>query len=95
MTPRKPEASPPRASRDVRLTLTEAGGKGSSVEVDGRDISALVRGVSLAARAGEITTVQLDLGPVTVHVAGEARVAVSGPTRDFLLTLGWTPPAVD
>lgn len=29
--------------------------------------------------------------PTTVQVDG--RVEVDGPTRDFLLSLGWTPPA--
>ena len=95
MTTRKPEAPAPRRSRRVDLVLTENGGKGSRVEVDGQDVSALVRGVALASEVGQPTSVELDLRCVTVHVAGEAQVEVDAPTRDLLLTLGWTPPAVD
>lgn len=80
-------------ARQVKVRANERG-KGV-VEIDGQDVSGLVRKVTVAAEAGEPTLVVLELGRVVVHTEAKAQVEVDKPTADFLRTLGWTPPAVD
>lgn len=79
--------------RQVKITETETG-KGR-VEVDGKDVSGLVRRASVSVEAGAPAVVVLELGRVVVSTEASATVEVDKPTADFLRTLGWTPPAVD
>lgn len=83
---------PAEVGRPVKVVLAEAGGKGSTVEVDGHDITGLVRAVTVVGRAGDVTVVQLELAQVTVQGDVTGRVEVDASTRDFLLTLGWVAP---
>lgn len=83
-----------RKAREVKLSLDEVGRSGSVV-VDGQDVSGLTRSVSVVAAVGEPTKVRLGLARVVLSGDLQAQVEVDAPTRDFLLTLGWTPPAVD
>lgn len=78
-------------ARQVKVRANE-GGKGV-VEIDGQDVSGLVRKVTVAAGANEPALVVLELGRVVVHTEASAQVEVDKPTADFLRTLGWTPPA--
>lgn len=40
-------------------------------------------------RAGRVVNLAR---PTVVHVEGSAQAEVDEPTRDFLVSLGWTPP---
>lgn len=92
MTARKEAAAPARRIREVKLSLSEVGSD-STIEVDGQDVSGLCRAVTVSSKVGEVTAVQLELARIVVSTQASARVEVDASTRDFLLSLGWTPPA--
>lgn len=67
-----------------------------SVELDGEDISRLVRSISLDSEAGHLPEVTLDLMVVEVEtVTDETRVHMAPGTAELLVRLGWSPPEED
>lgn len=72
------------ATRHVKMELTPIG-LGSTVEVDGLDISASVNAVKLVAMVGEPTRLVVDLiGPVT-SLEGDMEVEFVTPGPDTFL----------
>lgn len=66
---------------------------GTTVELDGRDVSRYLRGAIVRLDAGHLPTVTLD---VVVHdlsaETAETHVVIPDETRELLTRLGWTPP---
>lgn len=77
---------------NARLTLPPALRKGTEVVVDGSDLAAGVRGLTLRAKVGEIPTLELELLIDQQWVDGKWLVDVDPRSRDVLIKLGWTPP---
>jgi hypothetical protein len=68
-------------------------GPAGSLVVDGRDLSNLARGFTLAfPDADHLPVLTVDLFLDEHEVAGEVTVAVPDETRAALVALGWTPP---
>lgn len=86
------------AEKVVELHLTRNGGGGSSIVVNGQDVSGLTCAVAIQAgvhdQAGvhEPTRVVLDLLPSVLRGEMLAEVAVDSATHEFLVGIGWTPP---
>ncbi|MEV2277759.1 hypothetical protein AB0I72_19445 [Nocardiopsis sp. NPDC049922] len=78
-----------------RLTLNvDHVGRGK-VELDGDDISNVVRAVTVAAEVGQLTEVTLGLKlRESAVVDTDAVITVPDETRDALIHLGWMPPDV-
>ena len=77
-----------------KLTYRQSSPVRQEVELDGKDISHLVRSVSIDAEAGHFPTVRLELAVFEMEFAtGETRIHVAPGTADLLVDLGWTPPA--
>lgn len=72
-----------------------AGRYDQKVELDGADISRLVRSVSIDAEAGVIPSVRLELAVFEVESVAEGKIHIASGTEDLLVRLGWTPPAED
>lgn len=66
-----------------------------TVKVDGHDISDSVRGLTLSARAGHVSSLVLDLRVDADEFSGEAHVYIPAETAATLVALGWTPPDDD
>lgn len=66
---------------------------GTTVALDGDDISAALTGVSLRVRLDHEPTAVLDvvLHDLLSEIEGP-RIVVPDATRDLLVRLGWTPP---
>ncbi|MEE4546475.1 hypothetical protein V2S66_31485 [Streptomyces sp. V4-01] len=99
-TPGTPPNEPAGASsaqpRRHRLAVHATGyGQGSTVTLDGHDISGALTGLTFAIEVNKPTTATLDLRlyDVTEIQDVEARVLVPDGTRDALIALGWAPPA--
>jgi hypothetical protein len=68
-------------------------GPAGSLVVDGRDLSNLARGFTLAfPGADHLPVLTVDLFLDEHEVAGEVLVTVPDSTRDTLVKLGWKPP---
>jgi hypothetical protein len=79
---------------NFRANLTASGGVGTTVEVDGFDITKTVRGLRIDAHVGSIPTVEVELLFVNgTGVDAEAIVRVPDATAEALVALGWKPPA--
>lgn len=78
-------------TRYLRLNIG-ATGQGS-VEIDGKDVSGSVAGVTLNAHVGEPTTALLRLAPGSVGVDADAVVHLPAEVEQLLVAAGWTPPA--
>lgn len=77
----------------VRISNPTAAGHNTVTEVDGHDVSAAVRRVTVVMAANDINTVELDLVVFDgVEIDGKAKVALPAATRAALVALGWTPP---
>jgi hypothetical protein len=78
---------------NMRFTNTGVCGHNSKVELDGRDISNHVNGLTLTAAVNEPVKVTLDV-PVhkVTEYEGDAVVRLSPELEEILLGLGWTPP---
>jgi len=76
------------AKHAVRITRN---GIGHRLELDGRDISNEVTGLTLEIRPPE-TLIVLTLLPGGLDVETAARVGVNDTTAEVLKALGWTPP---
>jgi hypothetical protein len=81
------------SARNARLKLN-AGGFGSTVEVEGHKIPG-VRGINITANIMEMPKLTLDLVFREMEVEGEMVVLLPLKTREALIALGWTPPADD
>lgn len=68
--------------------VTNNVGRGT-LRLDGVDVSDAVSGFTLAGKAGQPTTLTLDL-LVTADASGD--VVVSPDVHELLIDLGWTPP---
>ncbi|MFE6816025.1 hypothetical protein [Streptomyces sp. NPDC057677] len=79
--------------RTVRIDVNGAGR--GTVEVNGTDISHAVRAVRLGSEAGELPTVELELGVYDVSTQAEAQVYITEETEAALIALGWTPPPAE
>jgi hypothetical protein len=68
----------------------------STIEINGRDIGPAVRAVTVHAKAGHLTVVELDLlvGAATRADLADVLVTVPPAVHDALVALGWTPPGV-
>jgi hypothetical protein len=76
-----------------RIKLTENGGIGTEIEVEGARIENGVRALIIEASTGGSPRISLELGTVeAVDVDGHVKVLMTGATRDALIALGWTPP---
>lgn len=53
---------------DVKIIVTRHGGEGSSVVVDGHDITSTLRGVRVALKVGQINKVWLEMIPSKVNL---------------------------
>lgn len=63
------------------------------VELDGEDISRLVRSVSFDVGVHEIPAVRLELAVFEFEsVSGQTEIHIADGTADLLKKLGWTPP---
>lgn len=78
----------------VRFTNTGVCGIDSKLELDGRDISNHVRGLTLDAAVGAPVRVTLDI-PVhkVAQFEGDAVIGLTLEMEEILIGLGWTPPA--
>lgn len=67
----------------------------TSVVINGHDIGTSVRSIVVHAKAGHLTTIELDLlvGTETRLDLVDALATVPPAVHDALVTLGWTPPA--
>lgn len=75
-----------------KLAFWQAGQR-QTVELDGEDISRVVRSVSIDAEAGGLPTVRLELAVFELETAsGETKIHLGSGTEDLLKRLGWTPP---
>jgi hypothetical protein len=76
-----------------RLKVSFDGPGRGTVELDGRDISGMVVGVSTGARVGEFPLAVLEL---RLHrgadVDGLSIVRLAPETAELLTALGWKPP---
>lgn len=79
----------------VEVALTHAGGKGSSIAINGQDVTRLLRGVTLQSVVGKPTRIVIDLLPAIVRTKVEGHVAIDSASYELLVELGWTPPAED
>ncbi len=84
----KPHAALARA---VDIDVSQIGQ--GTVMVDGWDATRMCRGLTVSSEVGEIPIVTLDLTPSVVRAQVMAIVAVDEATHEFLVALGWTPPA--
>lgn len=67
----------------------------ASVEIDGHDVSNVVRGYRVEHTVGELPRVTLDvLSPIARTTLADKHVVVDLPaeTEEALVLLGWTPP---
>ena len=77
-----------------KLTYRQTNPVKQEVELDGVDISRLVRSVSIEAEAAHVPTVTLELAVFEMHSEiAAARIYVAPGTAELLVELGWTPPA--
>lgn len=75
-----------------RLDITTRSNIGK-VELDGADISAVVRGVTIDLRAGDIPRATLDVLVTELNSSsGEVVVDLPAGSHELLVRLGWTPP---
>lgn len=82
------------AGRLRTVELDVDGPSGGVVKVAGRDVSRLTRGVTITAEVGEPTQVVLDLTPTITRARfAKAQVWLDEETVEFLVDLGWIPPA--
>lgn len=66
---------------------------GTTVRLDGEDISRDVHGVALQLDGRSVPTVVLDVIVQDINLGvGQAEVRIPDGTRDLLIRLGWTPP---
>ena len=66
------------------------------VLVDGQDVSNAIRGVTIRAAVGEMTTAELDvIAPAGITFDGPARITITPEVRAIMLAAGWTPPTDD
>lgn len=75
---------------------TDRFGRGR-VLLDGQDLAVAVHSMSLHAKAGHSPLLQLELLVDVIESSTEAtqvEVVMSDATRDALIAIGWTPPAV-
>lgn len=75
----------------AEIELDRTGGR---VILDGTDVSGAVRRLTVRAKAGRPSDIELDLSVVDVTRIDSDHAQVLNPpaTRDALVTLGWTPP---
>lgn len=77
------------------MSQLRVSGKGRKyfVELDGRDVSNALRGVSLDLEAGELPRVLLDVlvYDLTTNLEPE-NIEVPSYTAELLESIGWTPP---
>lgn len=79
-----------RGMNTVRVNLTNLGtGK---VELNGKDVSSAVAGLTINANVGDATSVLLRLPAVAVSVDAEARIELPEYVEELLVAAGWTPP---
>lgn len=84
------------ATVNIRPTTPDEPGS-YRIEVDGRDVSNLVRGARIDLAPYERPEVELDLIPrqFSITLGAVSNVVVDYATRVLLESLGWTPPAGD
>jgi hypothetical protein len=70
-------------------------GEGTGVELDGKPIGRLLRGIDLHLDVDDFTTATLHVLRVGVEFDGKASVVLDEDTQVMLKQLGWTPPADD
>ncbi|MFD3777343.1 hypothetical protein [Streptomyces sp. NPDC058612] len=75
--------------RSARLVLSPVGG---TVELDGQDVSHLVRGFELTQEVGHRPQLTLDLSVHQVITHGRATILMAEETKDLLVSFGWVPP---
>lgn len=80
-------------SRTCQLKLDSMTGAGSSLVVDGHDLSAVTRGVSLAASVGSRPILIVQLALDRIELDGQVQVRLRDDVHNTLVELGWTPPA--
>jgi len=81
-------------SRSISIT-SKAGALGAQVLLDGTNIANGVDAITVTMRAGQPTSVELNIPVIDIteiQHAG-ARVYISPASRAVLEALGWTPPA--
>ena len=77
-----------------KLKYTQTNTVDQRVELEGEDISRLVRSVSIEAEAGHLPTVTLELAVFEIETAaGDAKIHLAQGTAELLERFGWTPPA--
>lgn len=67
------------------------------VQVDGHDISLGVRDLRLEIKPGHLPRVELELQVHEIHQLQfeTAELIIPDGTRDALIAMGWTPPALE
>ena len=76
----------------VKINLTHEGT--GTVHLDGIDVSKAVGGLTVEAKVGDLTTVELHCAArENVEFEGEARITVTPELRAIMLAAGWEPPA--
>ncbi|MER6942506.1 hypothetical protein ABT294_00660 [Nonomuraea sp. NPDC000554] len=82
-----------------KVTITpNANGFGAhQLHVDGQDLSRGVRSLQMSLDPGDAPRIELEMGIVEVEQMEfeTPHLYISDATRDALVALGWTPPAVD
>lgn len=94
--PNGPAGTSTAQPRHHRLAITTAAtGYGSTVTLDGQDISHALTGLTLNLGVGRASIATLDLLLIDITEVKDAqtRILVPDATRDALTALGWTPPA--
>ncbi|HEX2657846.1 MAG TPA: hypothetical protein VHU40_06225 [Polyangia bacterium] len=77
----------------LRITGTGLPG-GTTVELDGEDVTGALTGLSLQVGVGCRPTATLGLNVRDLSTEVEnPRIVMTEKTRDLLARLGWTPPA--
>lgn len=61
--------------------------------VDGRPVEA--RSVFVRVEVGHPAEAEIELVPRRTDYSGPTKVRVSDDTKEFLISIGWTPPAGD
>ncbi|MFM9634759.1 hypothetical protein ACKI10_45340 [Streptomyces galilaeus] len=78
------------ADHAAHISLTDPGR--AIVEIDGQDVSSVVRGFTLDGKVGNRHELVLDLLVDVGEVSGKAHVHIPPATAALLVDLGWTPP---
>jgi hypothetical protein len=79
--------------RHVDIELVGVGTRGTSIVIDGQDVTHAISELHIDAQIGKLTTMTVGFPLIDkTAIRGPANVQILDSTRDALIGLGWTPP---